>query len=206
MRAAREGLSVILVNWHDHLGGIMSSGLGVWDTQYEGRRSPLYDEMRQAFFDFYRRTYGDDSPQYRDALPGTSGYNNGRFEPHVAERHFTDLVEREEKIIVLRGKHLPADHDVAAVDHAALPERPERDGLQRGAVPLDAHGHAAPQHDAMLAPGLGRAPVHADSIAVTEWYMDAHGCTTARVLGSMDEGKAMLHQETFPGRASRRAA
>jgi hypothetical protein len=55
------------------------------------------------------------------------------------------------------------------------------------------------QHDAMLAPGLGRAPVHGDSIAVTEWYMDAHGCTTARVPGSMDEGKAMLHQETFPG-------
>ncbi|MFM9196935.1 MAG: FAD-dependent oxidoreductase, partial [Planctomycetia bacterium] len=103
VRAAREGLSVILVNWHDHLGGIMSSGLGVWDTQYEGRRSPIYDEMRQAFFDFYRRTYGEDSPQYRDALPGKTGHTNGRFEPHVAERHFTDLVEREEKIIVLRG-------------------------------------------------------------------------------------------------------
>jgi hypothetical protein len=55
------------------------------------------------------------------------------------------------------------------------------------------------QHDAMLVPGLGRAPVHADSIAITEWYMDSHSCTTARVPGSMEEGKAMLHQETFPG-------
>jgi hypothetical protein len=55
------------------------------------------------------------------------------------------------------------------------------------------------QHDAMLAPGLGRAPVHADSIAITEWYMDSHSCTLARVPGSMEEGKAMLHQETFPG-------
>jgi hypothetical protein len=51
----------------------------------------------------------------------------------------------------------------------------------------------------MLAPGLGRAPVHADSIAITEWYMDSHSCTLARVPGSMEEGKAMLHQETFPG-------
>ncbi|MFM8702732.1 MAG: FAD-dependent oxidoreductase, partial [Planctomycetia bacterium] len=401
-------------NWHDHLGGIMSSGLGVWDTQYEGRRSPIYDEMRQAFFDFYRRTYGDDSPQYRDALPGKTGYNNGRFEPHVAERHFTDLVEREEKIIVLRGcvpvgveregatlkavtlrplgegglihggdivlrgkvfadatyegdlaslakvpyrvgresreefgePHagivfmkpvsqppdaesarlaerraamnlreftgwqviLPestgaADPAVQACNYrtplvtdpanrvpipkpehydpyylktlevysgvASIPNgkfgwnRPQLLGLQTPYVEADwterqrimdkhwettlallyfhQHDPTVPekiraawleyglakdefidhgqrpyemyvrearritaramftQHDAMLAPGLGRAPVHADSIAVTEWYMDAHGCTTARVLGSMDEGKAMLHQETFPG-------
>jgi len=55
------------------------------------------------------------------------------------------------------------------------------------------------EHDATLAPGLRRAPVHRDSIAVTEWYMDAHACTTARVPGSLDEGKMMLHQETFPG-------
>jgi hypothetical protein len=55
------------------------------------------------------------------------------------------------------------------------------------------------QHDAMPAPGLNRAPVHSDSIAATEWYMDSHACTIVRVLGSMEEGKAMLHQETFPG-------
>ena len=414
VRAAREGLSVILVNRHDHLGGIMSSGLGAWDTQYEGRRSPLYDEMRQAFFDFYRRTYGEDSPQYRDALPGKTGHNNGRFEPHVAERHFNDLVEREDTItvlrglvpvgveregatvksitirpmqeggaidggdIVLRGKvfaDATYEGDLAALakvpyrvgresrdefgePHAGivfmkpvsqppdaesarlatlrsamnlreftgwqiiLPEstgaadpavqacnyrtplvtdsanrvpitkpenydpyllktlevysgiasipngkfgwnRPQLLGLQTPYVEADwterqrimdrhwettlallsfhQHDPTVPekvreawleyglakdefvdnghrpyemyvrearritarqmftQHDAMLAPGLGRAPVHADSIAATEWYMDAHGCTTARVPGSMDEGKAMLHQETFPG-------
>ena len=32
VRAAREGLSVLLVNHNQHLGGILSSGLGVWDT------------------------------------------------------------------------------------------------------------------------------------------------------------------------------
>ena len=32
VRAAREGLSVVLVNHNDHLGGILSNGLGVWDT------------------------------------------------------------------------------------------------------------------------------------------------------------------------------
>lgn len=34
VRAAREGLQVLLVNRTQHLGGILANGLGVWDTQY----------------------------------------------------------------------------------------------------------------------------------------------------------------------------
>lgn len=409
VRAAREGLSVVLVNWHAHLGGIMSSGLGVWDTQWEGKRAPIYNEMRAAFFAFYRAKYGEDSPQYRDALPGKTGHTNGRYEPHVAGRLFTELVEKETNITVLRGYipvHVERDGamlksvtlqlmqgggekvlrakifadctyegDLAALakvpyrvgresreefgephagvifmkpvslapdaESAALTERhdalnlrrfsgwqimlPQSTGAADGAVQacnyrtplvtdpanrvpiqkpanydpyylktlevysgvpfipngkfgwnrpqliglqtpyveadwperqriMDAHwemtmgllyfhqhdptvpekiraawlehglakdefadnGHRPyemyirearritgraiyTQHDAMLAPGLGRAPIHSDSIAFTEWYMDSHSCTTARVPGSMEEGKAMLHQETFPG-------
>lgn len=103
VRAAREGLRVLLVNRTQHLGGILSSGLGVWDTLYEGRRSPIYDEVRQAIFDHYRSTYGEKSPQYRHALPGKSGHTNGRFEPRVAEAILTHLVDREKKITVLKG-------------------------------------------------------------------------------------------------------
>jgi hypothetical protein len=55
------------------------------------------------------------------------------------------------------------------------------------------------EHDALLANNSARAPIHADSIAMTEWYLDTHGCTTDRVPGSLEEGKMMLHQETFPG-------
>src|SRR5271170_1424361 len=57
VQAAREGLKVALVNHNRHLGGILSSGLGVWDTEFEGRRSPLYDSVRQALFDHYRSAY-----------------------------------------------------------------------------------------------------------------------------------------------------
>jgi hypothetical protein len=409
MRAARQGLSVLLVNRHDHLGGIMSSGLGVWDTQWEGKRSPIYDEVRQSFFNYYRATYGENSPQYRDALPGASGHTNGRYEPRVAEKIFTDLVAREKRITVLKGfvpvavegegalvksvtirafqgtekrvlrgkifadctyegdlaalakvpyrvgresrdefgephagivfmKPVSKPPDAEAARLAALHDKlnlrkfpgwqirlPESTGAADDAVqacnyrtilttnpanrvpvsqpanydpyflktlevfsgvksiPNDKFGWNRPQlvgrqttyveadwdtrqrimdehweatlgllyflqhdptvpdkvraawleyglakdeftdnghrpyeiyvrearritgraiytqHDAMLAPGLGRAPVHADSIAITEWYMDSHSCTLARVPGSMEEGKAMLHQETFPG-------
>ena len=106
VRAAREGLSVVLVNHNDHLGGILSSGLGVWDTLWEGKRAPIYDEARQAIFDHYRTTYGEDSPQYREALPGKSGHTNGKFEPKVAERIFTDLVAKEPRIRVIKHRVL----------------------------------------------------------------------------------------------------
>lgn len=409
VRAAREGLSVVLVNRHEHLGGMLSSGLGVWDTQYEGRRSPIYDELRSGLMDYYRTTYGDESPQYRDARPGKSGYTNGRFEPHVAEELITRMVTQERKIRSLKGfvpvavernrallksvvlrpakggrditvkaqvfadcmvegdvmalakvpyrvgresrdefgeahagiifmrptsippspeaEKLAALHDqlnlrkftgwqvrlpqsTGAADGAVqacnyrtmlttdpdnrvpVPKprnyapyflkslevfsgvkdvpnnkfswnRPQLIGRQTDYVEgdwatrqrvMDEHwemtlgllyflqhdptvpkpvregwlqiglakdefadnGHRPydmyvretrrlvgraiyTQHDAMLAPDVGRAPVHADSVAITEWYMDSHSCSTARVPGGMEEGKAMLHYETFPG-------
>jgi hypothetical protein len=409
VRAAREGLSVLLVNWNDHLGGILSSGLAVWDTQWEGNRSPVYDEVRAAILDYYRTTYGPDSTAYRDALPSQTGHLIGRYEPRVAEKILTELVAREHGITVLRS-HVPVgvvrEEDLlrsvvlrptpggaeVAVDApifadctyegdlAALAKVPYRIGREAAAefaephagiifmrpvsqpptpeaarlatlhdqlrlrrfsgwqvrlhqstgeadaavqacnyrtllttdpakrVPIPKPAHYAPyyfrsleifagiesipnekygwnrpqlvgrqtayieadwtarqrildehwdvtmgllyflqhdatvpaivrrawlefglsrdefpdhghrpyeiyirearricgratytQHDAMLAPGRQRAPCHADSVAMTEWYMDSHSCTTARVPDGLEEGKMMLHQETFPG-------
>lgn len=414
VRAAREGLSVLLVNRHRHLGGIVTSGLGVWDTQFEGRRSPIYDEVRLALFDYYKTTYGSDSKQYRDALPGKTGYTNGRFEPKVAEHILNELVNREARLDVLldaepasverdrvllkgiqlrlphgsaritaetfvdatyegdlaalakvpyrvgrearseyrephagivfmrpsslptssEGKNLSALHDAlklrkfagwqdlmpdvstGAADDAvqacnyrtiltsdptnraaiekpknyapyflksleifsgvdSIPSakfgwnRPQLIGLQTPYVEADAatrkrledehwemtlgllyflqndltvpeavrsgwqeYGLAKDefvdngnrpyemyvrearritgraiftQHDAMLVPGLLRAPVHRDAIATTEWYMDSHTCTLARTPGGLDEGKFMLHHQTFPGQVPYRS-
>ncbi len=413
VRAAREGLDVILVNRHDHLGGILASGLGVWDTQWEGRRAPIYDEVRQAIFDHYRTTYGEDSPQYRAALPGKSGHTNGKFESRVAEQILTELVAREPRLHVLRqrlpkslpreGRLLrsmvlqtprgePAETIEAAAfadcsyegdllplagvpyrvgresraefnePHAgrifmkAVKERPAHvdagtvalhdslklrrfDGFQSiqadaragegdrlvqafnyrttlssdpanrlpvekpanydpealkrldfgslvqplpnnkigwnrpqlvgphqdyiegdwttrqrvmdahwnatlgllwflqndPSVPAERraffgrlglardehvdHGHRPyefyvrearrlvgratfTQHDASLAPGGRRAPSHRDSMTITEWYLDTHACSLDRVDGSLDEGKMMLHHETFPGQVA----
>lgn len=415
VRAAREGLNVLLVNHNEHLGGILSSGLGVWDTQYEGKRAPIYDEVRQAIFEHYRTTYGENSEQYKQALPGKSGHTNGKFEPKVAEKIFNEFVAKETKLTVWKGyvpvevkrngplidavmfvaengkekrtvtakvfadcsyegdlaalakvpfrvgreakaeyqePHAgkvfmvssskaptpelakmaelheslnlrkftgfqtiapestgeadgevqafnfrtilssdpanrmpvtkPANYDVAALkklDFGSIVQplpnkkigwnRPqligphttyvEGDATTRQQV-LDAHWEATmallyflqndesvsaerrkyfgqfglakdefadnghrpyeiyvrearrivgryvfTEQDASLAKGYQRAPVHEDSIGVTEWYMDAHACTTNRVPGSMDEGKMMLHYETFPGQVPYRA-
>src|SRR5437016_431459 len=54
VRAAREGLSVLLVNRHAHLGGMLSAGLGTWDSEWEGARAPIYDEVRAGIFNDYK--------------------------------------------------------------------------------------------------------------------------------------------------------
>jgi hypothetical protein len=107
VRAAREGARVLLVHHTPHLGGMLANGLGVWDSRYERMRSPIYDEVRQAIFAHYRNTYGLDSPQYGDALPGATGHTNGKFEPRVAEQVLTALVAREKRITVVLS-HYPA--------------------------------------------------------------------------------------------------
>ena len=414
VRAAREGLSVALVNRHAHLGGILSSGLAVWDTLWEGNRSPIYDEIRHGIVDHYRKTFGPDSQPYLDSLPRTKGHLIGCFEARVAEKVMTDLVAREKNVTVLlnyvpaavdrqgrllnsvrlestanlpgleisastfadctyegdlaalagvpyrvgrearsefdephagilfmepradaptpeaasveavhgrlklrgfTGWQVPLPQSTGAADDAVqacnyrttlttnpasrvpitkpahydpyyfrsleifagierVPNdkfgwnRPQLVGRQTPYVEadwktrqqiLDEHwdvtmgllyflqhdatvpgrvreawleyglaadefvdnGHRPyemyirearritgravfTQHDAMLAEGLGRAPVHSDSIAMTEWYIDSHSCTPARVPRGLEEGKMMLHQETFPGQVAYR--
>ena len=102
IRAAREGLAVVVVTHTPHLGGMLTSGLCVWDTQWEGSRAPIYDELRQALFDYYRERYGHRSAQYYAALPGPSGHSNGNFEASVAREVIEELVAREARIQVLR--------------------------------------------------------------------------------------------------------
>ena len=55
------------------------------------------------------------------------------------------------------------------------------------------------EHDSTLAPGLARAPVHGDSIGVTEWALDSHECHWDTVGGSSREGKILMTELTRPG-------
>lgn len=84
LRAARDGLSVALVERAAHLGGFLTSGLGVMDTMYDGHRAELYDEFCRLVAAHYCENYGSDSPQLRDALPNAEWPL--RVEPGAAER------------------------------------------------------------------------------------------------------------------------
>ncbi|HRE80030.1 MAG TPA: FAD-dependent oxidoreductase [Opitutaceae bacterium] len=55
------------------------------------------------------------------------------------------------------------------------------------------------EHDALLAPGLQRAPVHQDSIAITEFSLDSLACTTDRVGDSLCDGQLFQMENSVPG-------
>lgn len=55
------------------------------------------------------------------------------------------------------------------------------------------------EHDALITPGLGRAPLHADSVGVTEFSLDSLACTTERVPGSLCDGQLFQMEVSRPG-------
>lgn len=95
VRCARGGLSVALINWHSHLGGMLTSGLGIYDTNFYGRRSPLVDEIFDRILAHYAAQYGTDSNNFRLCR------ENRTFEPHVAEAVLTALAKAEQRIEIL---------------------------------------------------------------------------------------------------------
>ena len=122
VRAARCGLQVLLTHYNHHIGGLWSNGLGAIDTQYAGRRAPLYSEFCDRILAFYRERYGRDSAQYRAcfakthsrysdkgpaSLADTHGsgevsaaiadryYGKFNFEPHAAEKVLNEMVAGE---------------------------------------------------------------------------------------------------------------
>ena len=103
VRAAREGLDVLLVNRTRHLGGMMANGLVQWDALYGGRRSPLFSELLRHIEKHYADTYGRNSHEYRSARFTQGHYPLGMVEPHVAERLFTGLVAAEKRVKLLLG-------------------------------------------------------------------------------------------------------
>lgn len=65
--------------------------------------------------------------------------------------------------------------------------------------------HVYTEHDNSLAAGFGRTPIHGDSVAVTDWYMDSHSCTTESRPGYHYDGKLILTEESRPGQIPYRA-
>jgi hypothetical protein len=106
VRAAREGLRVLLVNHTRHLGGFITSGAGGWEATYDGLRSPLYGEMITGAAAYYRDRYGEGSPQHILSMPSKTSrahIDRAKVEPRVAELLFNRMVEREQSLTVLLG-------------------------------------------------------------------------------------------------------
>ena len=65
--------------------------------------------------------------------------------------------------------------------------------------------HVYTEHDNSRAKSFTRTPIHMDSIAVTDWYMDSHSCTTDSRPGYHYDGKLILTEESRPGQIPYRA-
>ncbi len=107
VRAAREGLSVLLVQHNRHIGGMLSNALMQWDALYAGHRAPVFNEYAHMLETYYLDTYGASSPQYSRARFTQTHYPMALFEPSVAEHHFNRLVSAETNITTLLS-HYPA--------------------------------------------------------------------------------------------------
>ena len=106
VRAAREGLSVLLVNHTQHLGGFVTSGAGGWEAPYDGLRSPIYAEMLTGAAQYYAKTYGEGSPQHIASMPSQTSrahIDRAKVEPRIAEMLFNEMVAKEKTLTVLLG-------------------------------------------------------------------------------------------------------
>ncbi|TDU64584.1 flavin-dependent dehydrogenase [Prosthecobacter fusiformis] len=106
VRAAREGLKVLLVNHTQHLGGFITSGAGGWEAPYDGLRAPLYGEMLTGAASYYSKTYGENSPQHLASMPDAKSrahIDRPKVEPRIAEMLFNQMVEKEKSLTVLLG-------------------------------------------------------------------------------------------------------
>ncbi|WP_043589237.1 FAD-dependent oxidoreductase [Geminisphaera colitermitum] len=151
VRAAREGLRVLLVNHTQHLGGFITSGAGGWETPCDYLRSPLYAEMITGAAEYYRDTYGENSPQHRAALPNPDNrfhIERPKVEPRVAEMLFEQMVAREKTLTVLKGYYVAsAERDGAKLTAVSLKElHPESGAGVPPASSSEAGETPAPPH------------------------------------------------------------
>ncbi len=98
VRAAREGLHVLLVHHAQHIGGFLANGAGGWETPCDYLRAPLYAEVRRQITAHYRETYGPASQQCLASMPQPDSrrhIDRAKCEPRIAEQVFDRLLAAE---------------------------------------------------------------------------------------------------------------
>ncbi|MGA0132995.1 MAG: FAD-dependent oxidoreductase [Opitutales bacterium] len=124
--AARSGASVILLEEKSHVGGIVAGGLTNTDIRKHGAVGGLYNEFKRRIVEHYTTTYGADSKQVKVCKAGN------RFEPHIAEKAFRDMLATEKNITLLQRQRVIAARVIGS------------DGAERAATPGKRIDGAAP--------------------------------------------------------------
>lgn len=98
--AARLGQNVVLVESHNHLGGMMASGLGKSDIENREKIGGLFLEFTRQVRDAYLKQYG---AEHENVKLCQDGYY---YEPSVAEKSLEAMIAEQNRITVLRGWRL----------------------------------------------------------------------------------------------------
>jgi hypothetical protein len=126
--AARSGAKVIVLEESAHVGGIVAGGLTNTDIRKHGAVGGLYNEFKRRIVRHYVENYGSESAQVKICKDGN------RFEAHVAEKIFREMLSGE-KNILLRTQHRVVAASVIGSDGV---ERPATPGIRiDGAVPKE---------------------------------------------------------------------
>jgi len=98
--AARLGRNVVVGEYHAHIGGMTTSGLGKSDVERRAMIGGLFTEFVAEVLAHYVRTYG---PDHENVRLSCDGYV---YEPHVAEQVFEALLAAEPRIRLLKQQRL----------------------------------------------------------------------------------------------------
>jgi hypothetical protein len=100
--SARLGREVTLVEYHGHIGGMTTSGLGKSDIENRAMIGGIFKEFVAGVREHYVAKYGAEHEHTKLCQDGYYA------EPHVAEKVFETMLAREAKITVLKGWRLLA--------------------------------------------------------------------------------------------------
>ncbi len=100
LAAGRAGRTVTIVEYHDHMGGMMTSGLGKSDIENRAMIGGLFTEFIGRVRQYYVERYGLDSEEVRLCRDGYY------YEPSVAEAVLEEMLAQQPNITVLKGWRL----------------------------------------------------------------------------------------------------
>ena len=158
VQVARLGRSVVLIAPHRHLGGLSSSGLGSTDT---GNKKMIGGVSRE----FYRRVkrYYDHEQAWKYEKQSSYKFYRKeadaiwRFEPHVAELVFEQMIQ-EAKVPVVKGERLELDAGVVMQNGRIVSIRMESGQTFGGQIFIDATYEGDLLAKAGVSYAVGREP------------------------------------------------
>ncbi len=131
--AARLGQKTALVEYHDHIGGMSTSGLGKSDIENKAVISGLFREFTGRVHQYYQQRYGKGSPD--DQLCREGYY----YEPSVAEKIFNEMLQEAGVVLFLGQQIEQATTDSQKIVEAIFKNRHSQETLKiKGTVFIDA--------------------------------------------------------------------